>query len=290
MRTFFWVQVVFGVMFAGLGACAPDATPAARGGALAGTPCELDDDCPSGYCVGTLQGSICVDVCIESCEPGFTCSLLQNNSPDITYVCVPSGPASDEDASDGEVADDITVSDDAAADATELDTADAPSEPDASVDEDTSVAPDTTASDIADTTPEPDAGTEDTGAADTSTPDGHGTCGCDQHCDDVHTACADVWIDVDSMCVRGVEVWLNGELAVGDDDFHWHHGVHLPVDLVDGTNTIEVVGAMHGSQGDFIKVTIVDSDGVVYYSRRIESLPVPPERFSDTFAVERDCE
>ncbi len=53
-----------------------------------GSPCEMDAECASGYCVEYNQGKVCTILCAEECPSNWTCVQVQSG-PDVTYVCLP---------------------------------------------------------------------------------------------------------------------------------------------------------------------------------------------------------
>jgi len=64
---------------------APEGTPTG----LLGDPCVEATDCVSGFCVETLAGAICTELCSESCPEGFACRTVLNYYPDVVTLCVP---------------------------------------------------------------------------------------------------------------------------------------------------------------------------------------------------------
>ena len=57
-----------------------------------GEPCEMDEECLSGYCVEAREaGRICTRTCGE-CPPGFECAPIGNAGPDRTFVCLTDQP------------------------------------------------------------------------------------------------------------------------------------------------------------------------------------------------------
>ena len=55
----------------------------------AGYPCDDDDQCNSGYCVLTADGSKCTVECLDECPFGWQCVLHQASLPDEVYICAP---------------------------------------------------------------------------------------------------------------------------------------------------------------------------------------------------------
>jgi len=54
-----------------------------------GGACAENDDCQSGFCVESLQGSICTEMCTDTCPSGFLCRVVLNYFPDVASLCVP---------------------------------------------------------------------------------------------------------------------------------------------------------------------------------------------------------
>ena len=52
------------------------------------TPCETNEDCPTGVCVPTMNGKQCSIPCLEDCPAGWSCRPLPAGR-DNTWVCVP---------------------------------------------------------------------------------------------------------------------------------------------------------------------------------------------------------
>ena len=74
----------------GLDGSAPDA-PAEDTGPIEGGfgwPCNVPDDCTSGYCVPSPDGLVCTDFCSQSCPSGWTCSPVGQGGPDTQFICV----------------------------------------------------------------------------------------------------------------------------------------------------------------------------------------------------------
>ncbi len=51
-------------------------------------PCEVNEDCLSGYCVEHLGEPVCTDSCQEECPAGWSCRLLGATGPDPVFVCL----------------------------------------------------------------------------------------------------------------------------------------------------------------------------------------------------------
>ncbi len=73
---------------------APDTTPdvapdTGPDDGTIGAPCESDEDCDSGYCIGTADGPICTEQCAGTCPDGYECRLLDTGSGDVVELCVP---------------------------------------------------------------------------------------------------------------------------------------------------------------------------------------------------------
>ena len=58
-----------------------------------GDPCSSNADCNSGFCVEDASGALlCTETCIESCPPGWACSVFQSGGADIVFICLPKCP------------------------------------------------------------------------------------------------------------------------------------------------------------------------------------------------------
>ncbi len=61
-----------------------DLTPGAFG-----CSCKGNDDCDSGYCVPVSNGgTVCTDVCIDTCPTDWSCRLFSSGGSDPAYVCL----------------------------------------------------------------------------------------------------------------------------------------------------------------------------------------------------------
>jgi hypothetical protein len=58
---------------------------------MVGDPCDTGEDCPSGHCIESNDGSkFCSDFCVEgSCPEGYTCQFLENSGADQIFLCFP---------------------------------------------------------------------------------------------------------------------------------------------------------------------------------------------------------
>jgi hypothetical protein len=54
-----------------------------------GDPCSEQDDCISGFCLMTPEGSMCTIPCIEECPGGWVCQGVDLFGSDLIFVCVP---------------------------------------------------------------------------------------------------------------------------------------------------------------------------------------------------------
>ena len=66
-----------------------DAAPAGPG--EFGWACTKNDECDSGICIATPDGSVCTKICTESCPNGYKC-VSHKISSDVTNICVPEFP------------------------------------------------------------------------------------------------------------------------------------------------------------------------------------------------------
>jgi len=55
-----------------------------------GDPCSENNECLSSFCVETLDGSVCTELCQTECPEGWACKPLPNTAPDLLYGCIPS--------------------------------------------------------------------------------------------------------------------------------------------------------------------------------------------------------
>ena len=56
-----------------------------------GYPCDEADDCNSGYCVQSADGTVCSKTCEDSCPAGWSCKQLLSGG-DAVYLCLPDFP------------------------------------------------------------------------------------------------------------------------------------------------------------------------------------------------------
>ena len=55
-------------------------------------PCELNDDCESGFCVPSGEGdglSVCTVFCVEECPNAWDCKYFESPGGDPVYICLP---------------------------------------------------------------------------------------------------------------------------------------------------------------------------------------------------------
>ena len=73
------------------GDTAPDAAPdieACEG--EFGCACESDDECLSGVCIDTAEGSVCTAYCTDACpDPDWECRLIRGSGGDLVEICIP---------------------------------------------------------------------------------------------------------------------------------------------------------------------------------------------------------
>ena len=53
-----------------------------------GTPCEGPEECNSGYCVPSPDGTVCTQTCTADCPPGWACDKISGGGGDPVYICV----------------------------------------------------------------------------------------------------------------------------------------------------------------------------------------------------------
>jgi hypothetical protein len=56
-----------------------------------GTPCDDADDCNSGYCVQSADGTVCSKTCEDNCPDSWSCKQLLSGG-DAIYICLPNFP------------------------------------------------------------------------------------------------------------------------------------------------------------------------------------------------------
>jgi DNA-binding beta-propeller fold protein YncE len=60
-------------------------------GALAddfGRPCDIGEDCKSGYCVPSPGGNVCTETCTDECAEDWSCEKVSTGGGDPVYICV----------------------------------------------------------------------------------------------------------------------------------------------------------------------------------------------------------
>ena len=53
-----------------------------------GCSCQANDECASGYCYPTSEGSTCAQLCESECPEGFACSPVGGAGGDPVYLCI----------------------------------------------------------------------------------------------------------------------------------------------------------------------------------------------------------
>ncbi len=51
-------------------------------------PCQENEDCLSGWCVGHMGESVCTLQCASECPPGWSCQQIPGTAPDVVFVCI----------------------------------------------------------------------------------------------------------------------------------------------------------------------------------------------------------
>ena len=51
-------------------------------------PCDENDDCDSGWCVGHMGEDVCTLQCQTECPPGWSCQQVPGTAPDVIWLCV----------------------------------------------------------------------------------------------------------------------------------------------------------------------------------------------------------
>ena len=54
-----------------------------------GWPCDENDQCDSGFCVETSEGTVCTMTCMDECPDDWLCEQNLAAMPDVIYICVP---------------------------------------------------------------------------------------------------------------------------------------------------------------------------------------------------------
>ncbi len=53
-------------------------------------PCESNDDCLSGWCVGHMGEDVCSIQCQTECPSGWSCEQVPGTAPDVVWLCISS--------------------------------------------------------------------------------------------------------------------------------------------------------------------------------------------------------
>jgi len=51
-------------------------------------PCNGNEDCLSGWCVGHMGASVCTMTCQSECPSGWSCQQVAGTDPDVVFICV----------------------------------------------------------------------------------------------------------------------------------------------------------------------------------------------------------
>jgi hypothetical protein len=51
-------------------------------------PCQENDECLSGWCVGHMGEGVCTQPCESECPPGWGCQQIPGTAPDTVFICV----------------------------------------------------------------------------------------------------------------------------------------------------------------------------------------------------------
>ncbi len=65
----------------------PDAGVKCPGGQ--GCTCKENGDCDNAQCIEIGAGKVCATPCVDKCQDGFKCALINGNGGDSTTICVP---------------------------------------------------------------------------------------------------------------------------------------------------------------------------------------------------------
>jgi len=260
------------------------------GSAPAGTLCETGDECGSGWCVPSVLGTVCADLCVDTCPEGARCLPAEGAGVDTVYLCIPLFVPPDADvvdATDGETSPgDGTSPTDVATDTT--------TPPDGTVDQD---APDV----LSDSGPTDDT-TDTTGDTTDDTtlddgilvgPDGGGTVtdsdGDGIPDDEDNIPCLGFYLVVYNSGVTSATISVNGAEVVGSNAFPTPDPIRVVLNPVQGTNTLALGGKLAGAPRDSLTLFVEDTNGVVYFSTLIVRDPGHPETRTYTFDVDVTC-
>jgi hypothetical protein len=51
-------------------------------------PCESNEECLSGWCIGQMGEDVCTIQCQTECPPGWSCEQVPGTVPDVVWICV----------------------------------------------------------------------------------------------------------------------------------------------------------------------------------------------------------
>lgn len=239
-------------------------------GAPSGSPCEREDECRSGWCVPSAIGQVCVDTCVDVCEPGEQCIPAADAGTDPVYLCIPFVAPSP----------DAEVGGDATADATDPD---AVSEGDATPTDalaDGGPLDDVITTDVG---PEPDVSGPDTVVSDPDS-DGDGIPDADDN-----LPCLAIYLVVYNQGVTAATLSLNGTEIVGSSAFPTADPITVFINPTSGDNTLALGGQLTGSPSDSLTLVVVDTDGHIYFATVIQRTPGKPFDHTYTFAIDVTC-
>jgi len=227
-------------------------------GAPTGAACDAGADCASGWCAPSAIGTVCVEVCVTECPDDHVCVQADNGGADLVFLCVPlDRPSSGGDTTGGDAsAPDAQVGDDAP------DVA-----PDVGIDHDV-VGPDA-----------PDGSVSDGDQDGDGIPD-----------DEDHIPCLGFFLTVYNEGVTAASLTLNGVEVVSASSFPTSDPVIVPLNPVQGDNTLALSGKLTGSPSDALTLVVQDTTGRLWFYVVIVRQPGAPTSNSHTLVIDVDCD
>ena len=220
-------------------------------GASAGTACQTEDECRSGWCVPSAIGQVCVDACTDVCAAGLQCIPAAESGTDPVYLCVPFV---------------------------------APPSPDAGVGSDVELDAGPPADAVpTDVGPEPDAPGPETVVADNDS-DGDGIPD-----DQDNLPCLAIHLVVYNQGVTAASLTLNGVEVVASNAFPTSEPITVFINPTSGSNELALGGQLTGSPSDTLTFVVVDTTGHIYFATVIERNPGKPVDHTYTFEIDATC-
>lgn len=238
-----------------------------------GTPCVSDDTCESGWCVPSAIGQVCVDVCVDQCDPGEACIPAEDSGTDPVFLCVPFEPPDPTLGDDAETSDTTDATDgievgDDTANATDVPPADGGPVDDAIV---------------VDADPGADVPGEETVGGDQDS-DGDGIPD-----DEDNLPCLAIYLIVYNDGVSSASLILNDQEVVAPDSFPTSEPITVFINPTTGENTLSLGGKLTGSPTDTLTLVVVDTEGHIYFAVVIQRESGKPDEPSYTFTIDATC-